>query len=59
MHSGSLKDKKSILKGKLIIVPPIQGKDIIKIIIGEMRIGMTEGLLEVAVSRAFDQDLNT
>jgi ATP-dependent DNA ligase len=58
MHSGSLKDKKSILKGKLVIVPPIQAKDIIKIIIGETRIGMTEGLVAVAVSRAFDQDLN-
>ncbi|MBV9176298.1 MAG: ATP-dependent DNA ligase [Nitrososphaeraceae archaeon] len=55
--SGSNKDKKNILKGLLINSSPLEAKYLIKIINGEMRIGLTEGLVEIAVSKAFDQEL--
>ena len=55
--SGSNKDKKNILKGLLINSSPLEAKYLIKIINGETRIGLTEGLVEIAVSKAFDQDL--
>src|ERR671932_2244820 len=55
--SGSSKDKKNILKGLLIDSSPIEAKYLIKIINGEMRIGLTEGLVEIAISKVFCQDL--
>jgi DNA ligase 1 len=55
--SGSSKDKKSILKGLLIDSSPLEAKYVIKIINGEMRIGLTEGLVEIAISKVFRQDL--
>ena len=55
--SGSSKDKKNILKGLLIDSSPPEAKYLIKIINGELRIGLTEGLVEIAISKAFHQDL--
>jgi DNA ligase 1 len=55
--SGSGKDKKNILKGLLIDSSPLEAKYLIKLINGEMRIGLTEGLVEIAVSKAFNQEL--
>jgi DNA ligase-1 len=55
--SGSSKDKKNILKGLLIDSTPLEAKYLIKIINGELRIGLTEGLVEIAISKAFNQDL--
>ncbi len=55
--SGSSKDKKKILKGILIDSSPLEAKYLIKIINGETRIGLTEGLVEIAISKAFHQDL--
>jgi len=55
--SGSGKDKKNILKGLLIDSSPLEAKYLIKIINGEMRIGLNEGLVEIAVSKAFNQAL--
>ena len=55
--SGSGKDKKNILKGLLIDSSPLEAKYLIKIINGEMRIGLTEGLVEIAISKVFRQDL--
>ena len=55
--SGSGKDKKNILKGLLIDSSPLEAKYLIKIISGEMRIGLTEGLVEIAISKVFRQDL--
>jgi DNA ligase-1 len=45
------------LKGLLINSSPLEAKYLIKIINGEMRIGLTEGLVEIAISEAFHQDL--
>jgi DNA ligase 1 len=56
--SGSSKDKKNILKGLLIDSSPLEAKYLIKIVNGEMRIGLTEGLVEIAISTVFRQDLN-
>jgi DNA ligase 1 len=55
--SGSGKDKKNILKGLLIDSSPQEAKYLIKIINREMRIGLTESLVEIAVSKVFRQDL--
>jgi DNA ligase-1 len=55
--SGSGKDKKNILKGLLIDSSPLEAKYLIKIINREMRIGLTEGLVEIAISKVFRQDL--
>ena len=54
---GSNKNKKNILKGLLIACSPLESKYLIKIITGEMRIGSVEGLVEIALSRAFDREL--
>jgi DNA ligase-1 len=55
--SGSGKDKKDILKGLLIESGPAEAKYLTRIINGELRIGLTEGLVEVAISKAYQQDL--
>jgi DNA ligase-1 len=55
--SGSGKDKRNILKGLLIDSLPHEAKYLIKIISGEMRIGLTEGLVEIAISKVFRRDL--
>src|SRR5215218_3847635 len=55
--SGSNRNKKNILKGLLIACSPLESKYLIKIITGEMRIGSVESLMEVALSRAFDREL--
>src|SRR5688500_16304815 len=54
---GSNKNKKNILKGLLIACSPLESKYLIKIITGEMRIGSVVGLVEIALSRAFDREL--
>ncbi len=57
--SGSNKNKKNILKGLLIALSPLESKYLIKIITGEMRIGSVEGLVEIALSGAFDRELQS
>ena len=56
--SGSIRNKKNILKGLLIACSPLESKYLIKIITGEMRIGSVEGFVEIALSRSFDRELN-
>ena len=51
------KGKKDILKGLFLSSSPLEAKYLTKIISGEMRIGLTEGLVQVAVSKAFNQEL--
>ncbi len=55
--SGSNKNKKNLLKGLLIACSPLESKYLIKIITGEMRMGSVEGLMEIALSRGFDREL--
>src|ERR671923_848687 len=51
------KGKKYILKGLFLSSSPLEAKYLTKIISGEMRIGLTEGLVEIAVSKAFNEEL--
>ncbi len=51
LGSGSNKNRKNILKGLLIDSSPLEAKYLIKIINGELRIGLTGGLVEIAISR--------
>ena len=52
-------DKKVLLKGLLIRCSPIESKYLIKIITNEMRIGSYVGLVELAISKAFDKDIKS
>lgn len=60
-HNGprSTLDKKNLLKGLLIRCTPLEAKYLIKIISNEMRIGSYEGLVELAVSKAFGKDIQS
>src|SRR5215208_402077 len=51
------KGKKDILKGLFLSSSPLEAKYLTKIISGEMRIGLTEGLVEIAISKAFNEEL--
>jgi DNA ligase-1 len=53
-HSN--KDKKNILKGLLIRCSPLEAKYLVKIISNEMRMGSYEGLVELAIAKAFGRD---
>jgi DNA ligase 1 len=55
--SRSGKGKKDILKGLFLSSSPLEAKYLTKIVSGEMRIGLTEGLVEIAVSKAFNEEL--
>jgi DNA ligase-1 len=55
--SGASKNKTKILTGLLIDMSPQEAKYLIKIINGEMRIGLVEGLIEIAIAKAFDQNI--
>ena len=55
--SDSSKAKKNILKGLFLDCSPLEAKYLTKIIDREMRIGLTEGLVEVGVSLAFNVEL--
>jgi DNA ligase-1 len=53
-HSNN--DKKNILKGLLIRCSPSEAKYLVKIISNEMRMGSYEGLVEMAIAKAFGRD---
>lgn len=55
--AGSNKDKKKNLTGLLISCSPMEGKYVIKIMNGELRIGLVEGLVELALAKAFDSSI--
>src|SRR5919106_870033 len=55
--SDSSNIKKNILKGLFLDCSPLEAKYLTKIINREMRIGLTEGLVEVGVSSAFNVEL--
>lgn len=52
--SGSL--KRDLLKSLLLRSSPLEAKYIVKILTREMRIGLVEGLVEEAISKAFGQE---
>ena len=55
--AGASKNKTKILTGLLIDMLPLEAKYLIKIINGEMRIGLVEGLIEIAIAKAFNQNI--
>jgi DNA ligase 1 len=55
LHSNN--DKKNILKGLLIRCSPLEAKYLVKIISNEMRMGSYEGLVELAIAKAFGRDV--
>ncbi|MCP8312368.1 MAG: ATP-dependent DNA ligase [Candidatus Methylarchaceae archaeon HK02M1] len=50
---GSREKKERLIGALLSLTTPIEAKYLVKILIGEMRIGFYEGLMEQAVSKAF------
>jgi DNA ligase-1 len=48
-------DKKTLLQERLARLDPLAAKYLIKIITGDLRIGLKEGLVEEAVAAAFDR----
>ena len=56
---NSNNEKKNILKGLLIRCTPIEAKYLIKIITNAMRIGSYEGLVEIAIAKAFDKSVES
>jgi len=52
-------DKKNILKGLLLRCSPLEAKYLVKIISNEMRIGSYEGLIEIAIAKAFEKNVES
>jgi len=56
---GSRERKERLVETLLGQATPLEAKYLVKIMIGEMRTGFHEGLMEMAVSKAFDIPLET
>jgi len=54
---GSTEEKKKIIMGLMVNCSPVEAKYLAKIIVNEFRIGLVEGLVELAIAEAFDRDL--
>ncbi|HEV7809559.1 MAG TPA: hypothetical protein VGO64_03080, partial [Candidatus Limnocylindrales bacterium] len=50
--------KGAILRGLLARSDPLTAKYVVKVLSGELRIGLREGLVEAAIARAFDRPLD-
>lgn len=57
MGKKAVEGRKSILRGLLLDASPIEAKYLIKILTGELRIGLTEGLVEEAIAKAFNYNI--
>jgi DNA ligase 1 len=51
------KNKKALLTGALTRATPSEAKYLVKLLVGDLRIGLKEGLVEDAVARAFGRPL--
>ncbi|MEM3700956.1 MAG: ATP-dependent DNA ligase [Candidatus Bathyarchaeia archaeon] len=56
---GSREKKERLIEALLSLASPLEAKYLVKIFIGEMRTGFYEGLMEQAVSKAFQIPLET
>ena len=54
---GSSEAKRKILAGLLMNSSPLEAKYLIKIAGGELRVGVVEGLVELAIAKAFRRDV--
>ena len=51
------KGKKNLLTEVLALSTPLEAKYLVKLLVGDLRIGLKEGLVEDAIARAFNQPL--
>ncbi len=51
------KNKKTLLAGVLSDAAALEAKYLVKLLVGDLRIGLKEGLVEDAIARAFEQPL--
>jgi DNA ligase-1 len=51
------KNKKALLAGVLADATALEAKYLVKLLVGDLRIGLKEGLVEDAIARAFEQKL--
>jgi DNA ligase-1 len=51
------KNKKALLAGVLADATALEAKYLVKMLVGDLRIGLKEGLVEDAIARAFEQPL--
>ncbi len=56
---GSRERKERLMKALLSQVSPVEAKYLVKIVMGEMRTGLHEGLMEQVVAKAFEAPLVT
>jgi DNA ligase-1 len=56
-RAGGPKAKAKLLQNRLSILSPREGEYVVKILTGDLRIGLREGLVEEAITKAFDVPL--
>ncbi|HEY6805213.1 MAG TPA: ATP-dependent DNA ligase [Pyrinomonadaceae bacterium] len=56
-ETKGIRNKTALLTTVLAHATPLEGKYLIKLLAGDLRIGLREGLVEDAVARAFEQSL--
>jgi DNA ligase-1 len=56
-ETKGIRNKTALLTSVLTHATPLEGKYLIKLLAGDLRIGLREGLVEDAVARAFEQSL--
>jgi DNA ligase-1 len=54
---GSTEDKKKMIIGLIMNCSPVEAKYFAKIVVNEFRIGLVEGLVELAIAEAFARNL--
>lgn len=54
---GSTEDKKKMIIGLMVNCSPVEAKYFAKIVVNEFRIGLVEGLVELAIAEAFARNL--
>ncbi len=54
---GSLDIRRDMLRGLFLDCSPIEAKYLVKILLGELRIGLVEGLVEESIAKAFGKTL--
>ena len=57
-ETRGIKNKTALLVSVLSNATPLEAKYLIKLLAGDLRIGLREGLVEDAIARAFDQPLS-
>ena len=57
-ETRGIKNKVSVLVSVLSHATPLEAKYIVKLLAGDLRIGLREGLVEDAIARAFEQPLS-